>query len=291
MGKKKKIIINFILLVLGCFLTALTFNVFCVPNSYVTGGVSGIAVIFNYLFNIPISKILLIGNLLVLVIGIISVGLKKTVPSIIGTIVYTLAIYLTEGINLKLNIDFNSVFLDVVVIGVLFGVGSTMVYIAGYSSGGSDVIAVIFNEKYKMPMGKSVLIINALILLLATFVFGLKMLIIALLIKLIESKLIDYFLIGISDSKVLFINTSKKEEISNYIIHEVKSGISEIEVKSGYKKEKMSLLMCVVPTEKYIKLKEEIIKIDKKAFITILDSYEIYGGTNRYNLPLHDLRI
>ena len=57
MGKKKKIIINFILLVLGCFLIALTFNVFCVPNSYVTGGVSGIAVIFNYLLCLQSNKI------------------------------------------------------------------------------------------------------------------------------------------------------------------------------------------------------------------------------------------
>ena len=49
--------------------------------------------------------------------------------------------------------------------------------------------------------------------------------------------------------------------------------------------------MCVVPTEKYMKLKEAIKEIDKDAFITIVDAYEVYGGTNRYKLPLHDLRI
>ena len=57
------------------------------------------------------------------------------------------------------------------------------------------------------------------------------------------------------------------------------------------KKTKGKILMCVVPTEKYIKLKEKIKTIDKQAFITILDAYEVYGGTNRYRLPLHDLRV
>lgn len=292
MGKiNKKNIINLILLILGCFLSAITFNILCAPQSYVTGGVTGIGVIFDYLFNIPVSKVLLIGNLLLLVVGIFVLGLKETAPSILGTIVYTLAIYITEGINSSLNINLNSVFLDVVVIGILFGVSSTMIYLAGYSSGGSDILALIFKEKLKIPMGKSLLIINAIILTLATFVFGIRMLVIALLIKFIESRLIDNFLIGISDSKVLFINTKCEEEVKEYIINKVKSGVSVVDVKSGYKNEKTSLLMCVVPTERYLKLKEEIIKIDKKAFITVLDSYEVYGGTNRYKLPLHDLRI
>ena len=49
--------------------------------------------------------------------------------------------------------------------------------------------------------------------------------------------------------------------------------------------------MCVVPTEKYLLLKSQIIQIDTDAFITVMDSYEVYGGTNRNKLPLHDLRI
>lgn len=292
MGKiNKKNIINLILLILGCLLSAVTFNTFCAPKNYVTGGVTGIGVIFDYLFNIPVSKVLLIGNLLVLLIGILVLGLRKTLPSVLGTIVYTLSIYLTEGINSNLLINLDSVFLDVVVIGVLYGVSSTMVYIAGYSSGGSDVIALIFKDKFKIPMGKSVLIINIIILALATFVFGINMLVIALLIKFIESKIIDNFLIGISDSKVLFINTKHEEEVKDFIINKIKSGVSIVDVKSGFKNEDGKLLMCVVPTEKYLKLKDGIIKIDKKAFITVLDSYEVYGGTNRYKLPLHDLRI
>ncbi len=127
--------------------------------------------------------------------------------------------------------------------------------------------------------------------MLGAFIFGVEMFVIALVIRYIESYIIDTFLIGISDSKVLFINTKEVSKVKDYIIGELKSGVSEIKVNSGFLRKEGKLIMCVVPTEKYLFLKNEIIKIDKDAFITILDAYEVYGGTNKYKLPFHDLRL
>lgn len=287
----KKETINLALCICGSLLLAITFNLFCVPNNYALGGVSGISVLFNYLFDIPVSTTLLIGNILVIIIGIIVLGFKETTTSIIGTFVYTLAVFLTEDITNIINFNLNSVFLDIIVIGLMFGAASTMVYLAGYTTGGTDVIGRIFNKKFNMPLGKSLLLINVIIMIISAFILGFRMLVIALIIRFLESRVIDSFLIGISDSKVMFINTTKIDEINDYIINTVKSGTSIINVTSGFKKTKGKILMCVVPTEKYIKLKEKIKTIDKQAFITILDAYEVYGGTNRYRLPLHDLRV
>lgn len=290
-NKRTKKIINFILFIFGIIIISLTFNIFCVPNNYVTGGLSGISVLFKYLFDLEVSYTLLIGNIILIIIGIITLGLKDIIPSIIGSCIYTLSVYFTENINTFLNIHMSSVFLNIISMGILFGVGYTLVYLAGYTTGGSDILGIIFKKKYKMPLGKSILLINIIILTFGTIVFGFEMLVIALIARYIESKVIDSFLIGISDSKVLFITSSKIKEINEYIINEIKSGTSEIKITSGYKQENNMMLMCVVPTEKYIRLKQKIIEIDKKAFITILDAYEVYGGTNRYKLPLHDLRI
>lgn len=287
----KKETINIALCLLGILIIALTFNVFCVPNNYAIGGVSGISVIFNYLFDIDVSVTLLIGNLLIIIIGLLVLGIKDTAPSIIGSILYTLMVFLTNDINKYLNIHLSSAFLNIIVIGLLLGLGSTMVYLAGYSTGGTDVLGIIFNKKFNQPMGKSILIINMIILVFTTVVLGFEMLVIALLIRFLESKVIDSFLIGISDSKVVYINSEKLEEINDYIIKKLKSGTNLINVTSGFKKEENQLLMCVIPTEKYILLKEQIKKIDKNAFITIVDAYEVYGGTNRYKLPFHDFRI
>lgn len=290
-NKRKKELINIALFILGTILVSLTFNIFIVPNSYVTGGLSGISVVLKYLVQIDVSKTLLVGNLLLILIGIIVLGIKETTPSIIGAFFYTACVYLTEDINSILNIHLSSAFLNIITIGILCGVGYTMIYIAGYTTGGVDILGKIFSIKYKMPLGKSLLIINVIILLLGTITFGFEMLIITIMIRYLESKVIDSFLIGISDSKVMFINTEKLDEVNDFIIKEIKSTTSEIKIKSGYKKRTGKILMCVVPTEKYIKLRDKIIKIDPNAFVTILDAYEVYGGTNRYKLPLHDFRI
>lgn len=290
MGKlNKKTLINGMLLILGCLLIALTFNIFCVPNKIVPGGLSGVGIIFDHLFEIKTSYVLLVGNVLLVTMGIICLGLKDTIPSIIGAVVYTLIMYLTECMNITINLS--SVFLNVITVGVLFGVGCTMVYLSGCSLGGLDIIGVIFNKKFGLTLGTSLFIVNGLVLVIGTFIFGIETLLISLIIRYIESKIIDTFLTGISDSKILFINTDKIEEITKYIIEEIESGVSEIKVTSGFKKQKNTILMCVVPTEKYLLLRTQIIQIDNDAFITVMDSYEVYGGTNRYKLPLHDLRI
>lgn len=290
MGKlNKKTLINGMLLILGCLLIALTFNIFCVPNKIVPGGLSGVGIIFDHLFEIKTSYVLLVGNVLLVTTGIICLGLKDTLPSIIGAVVYTLIMYLTEYLNITINLS--SVFLNVITVGVLFGVGCTMVYLSGCSLGGLDIIGVIFNKKFGLTLGTSLFIVNGLVLVIGTFIFGIEALLISLIIRYIESKIIDTFLTGISDSKILFINTDKIEEITKYIIEEIESGVSEIKVTSGFKKQKNTILMCVVPTEKYLLLRAQIIQIDNDAFITVMDSYEVYGGTNRYKLPLHDLRI
>ena len=290
MGKlNKKTLINGMLLILGCLLIALTFNIFCVPNKIVPGGLSGVGIIFDHLFEIKTSYVLLVGNLLLVTTGIICLGLKDTIPSIIGAVVYTLIMYLTECLNITINLS--SVFLNVITVGVLFGVGCTMVYLSGCSLGGLDIIGVIFNKKFGLTLGTALFIVNGTVLIIGTFIFGIEALLISLIIRYIESKIIDTFLTGISDSKILFINTDKIEEITKYIIEEIESGVSEIKVTSGFKKQKNTVLMCVVPTEKYLLLKSQIIQIDNDAFITVMDSYEVYGGTNRYKLPLHDLRI
>ena len=290
MGKQnKKTLINGMLLILGCLLIALTFNIFCVPNKIVPGGLSGVGIIFDHLFEIKTSYVLLVGNLLLVTTGIICLGLKDTIPSIIGAVVYTLIMYLTECMNITINLS--SVFLNVITVGVLFGVGCTMVYLSGCSLGGLDIIGVIFNKKFGLTLGTALFIVNGTVLIIGTFIFGIEALLISLIIRYIESKIIDTFLTGISDSKILFINTDKIEEITKYIIEEIESGVSEIKVTSGFKKQKNTVLMCVVPTEKYLLLKSQMIQIDNDAFITVMDSYEVYGGTNRYKLPLHDLRI
>ena len=289
--KNKKELLNFLIFLIGILIISITFNVFVVPNNYMIGGLSGVSVLFNYLFKIDVIYVLVAGNILLIVIGGLTLGVKEMTPHLVGSLIYTSVVYLTENINNILNIHISSIFLNVVVIGVLLGIGYTCAYLAGYSTGGTDVLGIIFKKKFGLPLGQALFILNVIILATSTVVLGFEMLVISLIIRFIETRMIDSFLIGISDSKVMFIKSEKIKEIKEFIINEIKSGTSELKVTTGYKKKDSDLIMCVVPTEKYMKLKNKIIEIDKNAFITILDAYEVYGGTNRYKLPLHDTRI
>lgn len=289
--KNKKELLNFLIFLIGILIISITFNVFVVPNNYMIGGLSGVSVLFNYLFNIDVIYVLVAGNILLIVIGALTLGVKEMTPHLVGSLIYTSVVYLTENINNILNIHISSIFLNVVVIGVLLGIGYTCAYLAGYSTGGTDVLGIIFKKKFGLPLGQALFILNVIILATSTVVLGFEMLVISLIIRFIETRMIDSFLIGISDSKVMFIKSEKIKEIKEFIINEIKSGTSELKVTTGYEKKDSDLIMCVVPTEKYMKLKNKIIEIDKNAFITILDAYEVYGGTNRYKLPLHDMRI
>ena len=287
----KKEIKNTIFMILGCALIAFTFNAICVSHNYITGGVSAIGLIFNYLFDIKVSTVLLIGNILVIILALITIGFKDTYRSIIGSIVYTGFMYLFEYFFPYIQIEFSSVFLDVVSVGCMLGIGCTLVYLANYTTGGVDSLGLILNKKAGISFGKGSFLMNAIILSIGAFVFGLECLVIALIIRFIESFIIDYFIIGISDSKVLFVNTKEIDKVKDIIIKKYESGVSEIKVTSGFTKKSDKVLMCVVPSERYVLLKNDIIDVDKNAFITILDAYEVYGGTNRYKLPFHDLRI
>ena len=97
-------------------------------------------------------------------------------------------------------------------------------------------MGVIFNKKFGLTLGTALFIVNGTVLIVGTFIFGVEMLITSLIIRFIESKIIDNFLIGISDSKIVFINTDKKEEIISYIITEIEGKCQSCGTFSGKKK-------------------------------------------------------
>ena len=260
---------------------AVSYNLFYVPNDYVTGGVTGLSIIFGEITPISPNVFILVGNIFLIVLSIAVLGTKKSIYNIIGAITFTIAVYLTGNIDelIKLNFD-NSVFY-VLCAGVTMGIGAGIVYKVNFTSGGTDVLVSIFNEKFKKPVGKTGLYINGLIIVFGTYVFGFEMLICAIIIKYIESLLIDKILLGISDSKMLLINTTKDDEVKKYLLKSVESGITLLNGKGGYTNKNHDIIMCIVGTDSYYKVKEDIKEIDPYAFIIISDCYEVFGGTKK----------
>lgn len=285
---KKNIVWKTILFVIGAFISAISFNLFYVPNNFVTGGLGGISLIINNFIEADVSLILLIGNAIFILCSIFVLGFKDSLLSIVGALTYTLFVYATENISEAINFSFDNILLYVLAAGVCGGFGESLVYKSGFNTGGTSIIALIIKNYKKIPLGKILRIISIIIVCIGGFIFGYTAIMYSIIIITISTYLVDKILIGISDSKTFFIQTEETETVKDYILTVIESGITEFDTKGAYTNKKKKMLMCVVPTEKYSYLKSAIQEIDPHAFIIVSDCYEVYGGTKRKKLLLND---
>ena len=122
------------------------------------------------------------------------------------------------------------------------------------------------------------LLVDGSIVVAGGFKYGWTSMLYALVVLYILSVMTDRIMLGISKSKAFYIITDEDEKVKEYIMKELGHGVTIFPVKGGYTKEKQKMLMCVVPTREYYRLKEGISKIDKDSFFVITDSYEVKGG-------------
>ena len=275
---KKSLVKRTIEFIIGCFLIALAYNIFVVPNNLVPGNVGGLAVIFNRLFIILNSIVILILNIFLLILSYILLGKEKTKATILGSLLLPVFVSLTENINIWLQIDTSQVLLSSIFGGIIYGFGAGIVFKAGFTTGGTDIINQIICKYGKTSMGKSMLMSDGLIVLLSGVVFGINNMMYSILMLYIISLMADRVVLGVSESKMFMIVTDKEEEVRKFILKELGQKITVFNAHGGYKKKLENVIMTVLPTKDYYLLKEGIKTIDENAFYIITDSYEVFGG-------------
>ena len=274
------------IMISGVLLLAITYNLFFLKYEIVTGGTSGLAIIINYLFNIEPALFIFITELLLLTISFFLLGPKQTGMTILGSILFPLFISLTSNIcsNIAETVTYDSYLIIALISGVIFGIGSGLVYKMGYSTGGADIIVQIINKYLNLSTGTASLITNVLVIVPGIFVFGINKAIYGVIIVIIVSVLVDKIMLGISNSKMFYIRTKKLEEVQDFI-KEMNTGYTIIKADGAYSKKKYDMIMCVLPTRDYYMFKNVIQTIDPDAFFIITDCYEVYGGQRKENFP------
>ena len=265
-------------LVIGCLLIATSYNLFLVPNNIVAGGVAGFTIIINYLFNIDNSLVILIGSIILLILSYFLLGKEKTKATILGSLLFPICVNLTKNIGNIIDIDTNQLLLISVFGGVVYGFGAGLIYKAGFTTGGTDIINQILSKYLKISIGNSMLYCDGTIVLLTAFVFGPTQFMYSIIILYVISYMSDRVILGVSDSKAFYIVTDEEEKIKEYILRYLNHGVTVFNAKGGYAKENQKVLMCVLPTKDYYKLKEGIHEIDPKSFFVVTDAYEVFGG-------------
>lgn len=275
-SKVKEEIKRYLTLIVGLFLYAFAYNLFLKTNNLVTGDVDGIATIFKSTIN-P-NLLIAILCILLLIISFPLLGVKTSMGSVIGTILFPIFVILTSNVADIIKIDSSDLLLIAIVAGVIRGIGYGLTFKMGFTTGGTDILNQIVAKYFKMSVGNAMIIVDGSIVVIGGFVYGWTNMLYALIVLYILSLITDKIMLGISKSKAFYIITSEEDKVKDYIMNTLNHGVTIFPVKGGYTKEREKMLMCVIPTREYYKLKEGISKIDGEAFFVITDAYEVRGG-------------
>ena len=275
---KEKLWYRYGFLLASLFLSALIFNLFLYPTNLVTGGMNGVAIIINHIIEIDPAIVIFVGSLLLLGLSYLFLGLDQTAGSVVATIVYPVFVEITEPISKLIVIDTSDLILMSILIGVLLGITNGLMYKVGFSNGGLNIISQIFYKYFRISLSKTTMVINLIVVLIGGFYFGFNMVLYALVIIYISSFVIDKVILGISNNKAFYITTTEDEKVRDYLINTLHHTVTIFDVKGGFLEKKRKVLLAVIPTRDYFRLKEGIKEIDPHAFFVVTDAYEVKGG-------------
>lgn len=284
-----KTLVTGVTFVFGIFLLAMCYHLFLLPNEFITGGTNGLAIIFNKLFNIDPTIFLYISRIVLLIISFICLGYKKTLPTVLGSLLYPIMVTITEPIALALlqYINTSQVLISVVITGFLYGASSALIYKSGFTTGGGDVIMELIKKYAKVSTSVANFSYSFIILLMGAFVFGFESFIYSIIILLISNHFIDKITLGVSLSKVFFIYTNKLSEVKKVIAKEYDSGVTILQSKQEFLHKKGEILMVAVSNLDCYRLRNRILEIDPGAFFVINDCYEVNGGKKKERILIN----
>lgn len=272
-NKILKYLKEYLIITVGCFFYAVSINYFFISNHLAEGGVAGICLILFYLFKLPVGIMYFAINIPLLIMGWKLVGRDFLFKTLYGTSCLSFLITLTE----TWKGPSNDIMLGSIYGGVLIGIGLGLIFMVNGSTGGTDVVARILNRYFDIPMGRTMLILDVVILGIAAIFFGKEIVMYTLISMTIVSKAIDYFQDGYTKAKGITIISSKSEEIKERIMNETGRGTTIIKGEGGFTGNEMDLLFCVVSKFEVTKVKTIVKETDSFAFLTISDVSEVLG--------------
>lgn len=271
--KKKK----YFTILFGLLLTAIAFNLFLSPYNYVTGGVGGLSIVVHHLVPaINESVFIFIANLVLIVVSYLFLGKEKTRNTILGSLLFPFFVSITKEITSVIVLDLDS-FIVACLGGILSGYGYGLVFQNNYTTGGTDILNQMMEKYFHIPMSKSILYVDGLIVLFGGFVFGIT----NLMYSLIALALISYFSnntqLGINKNRMLYITSSRVEDIRSYLIREGYDA-TILQTQGGYSKRKRKILLSSVHENDYYRIRQDLLKIDPRIFIVVTSAYEQHNA-------------
>lgn len=266
---------DYCIITFGVILVAIALVYFFAPNNLAAGGLSGVALIVNYLIpGITMGGMLFVGNAILYIIAFLIIGPEFGIKTIYASFGLSAIIWFMEKFFTPQAIT-NDLMLATIFGTILVAVGMAMVFNTNASTGGTDIIAKILNKYTTLNIGISLLVVDFLVTLLAGLIFGLDTGFYALLCVLVNGPMIDKLIAIFNTKKQITVVSDKNKEISIYIKNELDKGCTHL--KNGNSENGKDIIYTVLEKKEIIKLKEFIQSIDKGAFITVAHIEEVIG--------------
>ena len=272
----KKYFLQYSMIVIGALISAISCNLFLIPNHFLSGGITGIAIIFHYLFDLPIGIQNIVFNIPILYIAYHFFGKIYFINTILGTFLYSTFIDLTSFLTPLTPLHSNPM-LSAIVAGVVSGIGFGLILRASANTGGADVVAALIRKLYSYNIGTMIFALNCLIVLCGLFLFSFEAAIYTLIYMYIMGEVDNRIVTGFNKRKSIMIVSDKSEEIAEHIMNELGRGVTFIEGEGGYTHTKKRILYVVITLTQLSKVKEIALKSDAKSFFIISNASEVNG--------------
>lgn len=277
----------YILILLGAFLIAAAFVLFITPYKIVPGGVYGAGVVLNYLLpSIQVGTWGLMIDIPLLTISFILFGKvfgAKTIfaavscPIMMDAMTYAIGSNPETMLGGSINLT-NDILLSCLFGGVIMGVGISLILKSRATSGGTDILAMIFSRYGHIPIARALLIVDSLVVIFGLVVLGdWKVPLYSLVTIFVTTKVIDFVLEGGSGDKLIFILSDKHDTIRSFIIDELSRGGTYIHSSGMYTNQSKEMIFVVVSRREMTLLQDRVRNVDPTAFMIVVNAHETLG--------------
>ena len=277
---KKNAFWDYIFIIVGTGLLALSIQCLFDPLKLVTGGFTGLSIVIKEMTGVfvpggmPLWLTNILLNIPVFVIAYKVKGRSFIFRTVIGTALLSAWLYVIPIIDLSQG-DY---FLASVVGGAIAGLGMGLILLAKATTGGTDMVATIIQHYMRhYSIVQIMQVLDALIVVVGLYVFGLYAGLYSIIAIMVVTKVSDMVMEGFKFSKAAFIITDKYDIVAKRILKDLDRGVTGLYAKGMYSGKDKCMLYCVVSQKEIVNVKEIVAEVDPNAFVIVSDAREVLG--------------
>ena len=274
---------KYLWILFGSFLIAGGLYFFLLSQDIAAGGISGFALVVSKgLPFINLGMVNLLLNVIVLIAGMVFIGFDFAKKSLISSLAVSAYILVFEKIVPNVSLG-NAKIINIIFGSTIVSLGLALVFIHEASSGGTDLIAAIFNKYFNVPLHVCLFFADFVVVVSSAFIIGIDLAMYATLAIMIQSIGFDYFMQGFGRKISIMVISDKYREINEMLVNKHEKGVTLIEAEGGYSHNEKKVVMTITSVRTFPAIKDDILQIDDRAFVFTYTISEVLGEGFTYN--------